>query len=186
MKLYMPMVASVLASENPLTEFVAPAAVTTPATTTRTLISHAAVDELVDALDDNQTMRLLAQFNADGEISRKEKSLILKIGKEKRRLEKEARKRERKINAALGRKRRMPSKCEENLPMVENGRWSCNGKSEACQLECDPDFLRNVWKLLVLHVFGGEISPRKSIDPVPSGNNSLDHVDRFVLYQNRF
>ena len=144
MKLYVPMMATVLASENPLLEFSTPAAVTTPATTTRTLISHAAVDELVDALDDNQTMRLLEQFNSDGEIDRKEKSLILKIGKEKRRLQKEARKRERQINAALGRKRRMPSKCEENLPMVENGRWSCNGKNEQCQLECDPEFLRNV------------------------------------------
>ena len=134
---------------NPIAQFApVPAAVTEAPTaapnTTRTMISHSASDELVDVLNEEQTMRLLEQFNADGVIGRKEKQLILKISKEKRRLSKAAAKREREQSKALGRKKRQPSKCEENLPLIDNGRWLCNGKTESCMLECEPLFLRNV------------------------------------------
>ena len=138
---YAPIPAALMPSPTPPQN----ATTTTTTQSTRTLISHKVVDELIDVLDDEQTMRLLEAFNADGEIDGIEKKAILKISKEKRRLDKIKAKKERALAKSLGRKKRQPSKCEENLPLIDNGRWVCNGKTEACMLECEPMFLRNVW-----------------------------------------
>ena len=99
----------------------------------------------VNPLDKIQTIQLIEEVNKDGKIDKEERQLLLRLAREKRRLENIERKKAAKAARLLSgsiRKKRMNSKCEEHLPLVENGRWNCNSRTESCQLECEESFIR--------------------------------------------
>lgn len=99
----------------------------------------------VNPLDKTQTIQLIEEVNKDGKIDKEERQLLIRLAREKRRLEnierKKAQRAARLLSGAI-RKKRMNSKCEEHLPLVENGRWNCNSRTESCQLECEESFIR--------------------------------------------
>ena len=114
--------------------------------TTVTLQSGAPLTPLdVNPLDKTQTIQLIEEVNKDGKIDKEERQLLIRLAREKRRLENIERKKAvraaRLLSGAI-RKKRMNSKCEEHLPLVENGRWNCNSRTESCQLECEESFIR--------------------------------------------
>ena len=74
--------------------------------------------------------------------------MLLKMAREKRKMENIARKKAQRAarltGAIMKRNKRQNSRCEENLPIILNGRWNCNPRTESCQLECEQNYIRQI------------------------------------------